>query len=417
MNKSDSERIASVLEKSGFKPAKECDEANLIVINICSVRQSAVDRAKARIKKTRQESKAKIALTGCILDEDKKKINQFCDLIFTTNQIAYLPFLLNKIGFQIKIGTDSKIKHYLKIEPKNQSSFSAYIPIMTGCNNFCSYCVVPYVRGKEISRPVQDIICEIKKAVLNGKKEIWLLGQNVNSYSSGKTNFAKLLTRINNIPGNFWIRFTSSHPKDLTNELIETMAKCRKVTPYINLPLQAGDNEILKKMNRRYTVSQYEALVKKIKNSFKKHRSDIEKEIAVSSDIIVGFPGENKKQFQNTKNNFKKMGFAFGYIATYSKRPQTAAFNLKDDVPSFEKKRREKELFKILKKSVLNFNKKFLKKTAEVLVIDKKNNFYIGKTRHYQTIRLKSDKNILGNFVKAKIIKTMSYGLEGILIE
>ena len=292
MNKSDSERIASVLEKSGLKPAKRHDKEDLIVVNICSVRQSALDRAKARIKKVKLESRAKIALTGCLLEKDKKELNQFCDIIFEAKQIAHLPAILKKIGFQIKIGADWNINHYLKIEPKNQSSISAHIPIMTGCNNFCSYCVVPYVRGKEISRPAQDIICEIKKAVLSGTKEIWLLGQNVNSYdfkiqnpnlkAKKRINFSTLLKMINDIEGDFWIRFTSSHPKDLTDELIETMARCRKITPYINLPLQAGDDETLRKMNRPYNVSQYETLIKKIKSSFKKYRSGIEKEVAIS---------------------------------------------------------------------------------------------------------------------------------------
>ncbi len=433
MNKSDSERIAGVLEKSGFNHANKCDGVDLIVFNICSVRQSAIDRASARIKKIRlkyenKNIKYKIILTGCILEKDKKELNKFCDEIFDINELPKLPEILKKLGFKIR-SVEFKKKHYFELMPKYQSPVVAYIPIMTGCNNFCSYCVVPYVRGKEISRPAQDIICEIKKAVLSGAKEVWLLGQNVNSYNGKiqntnlkvkkekEINFPTLLKMINDIEGNFWIRFTSSHPKDLSDELIKTMAKCHKVTPYINLPIQSGDNEILKKMNRPYTVSQYKALIKKIRNNFKKYRCGIEKEVAVSSDVIVGFPGETKKQFENTKNNFEKIGFAFGYIAAYSKRPQTAALHLNDDVPNFKKKTREKELFKVLKKTILNFNKKFFKKTAEVLILTKKNDFYVGKTRHYQTIRLKSDKNILGNFVKAKIINIGPYGLRGKLME
>lgn len=439
MNKSDSERIAGVLEKIGFKPVKNQSWANLIIVNMCSVRQSAVDRASAQIKNLKikiQNNKklnCKIILTGCILEKDKKELGNFCDGIFNINELSNLPQKLTKIGFKIKKARIQK-KHYLGFTPKYQSPDVVYIPIMTGCNNFCAYCVVPHLRGKEISRPAEEIISEIKNIVKKGAKEIWLLGQNVNSYKYKpkiqiskckmtiqnsklkETGFAELLKRINDIPGDFWIRFTSSHPKDLSDELIETMAQCHKITPYINLPIQSGDDEVLKKMNRPYTVLEYEKLIEKIRNSFKKHRLNIEKEVAISSDIIVGFPGETKKQFQNTKKTIKKIGFAFGYIATYSKRPQTAAFFLKDDVSNLEKKRREKELFKVLKKTILNFNKKFLKKNVEVLITSKKDNFYIGKTRHHQTIRIRSNKNILKKFVKAKVTKIISYGLEGKLL-
>lgn len=433
MNKSDSERIVAVLEKQGFKLAQKNETPDLILVNVCSVRQAAIDRASAQIKSAKEEfqrknSKCKIILTGCVLEKDKRELEKYCDAIFNIDKLQKLPQILKNLNFKIK-KSEPKTKHYLKATPKHQSPFVVYIPIMTGCNNFCSYCVVPYVRGKEISRPAQDIVCEAKKAVKNGSKELWLLGQNVNSYKckthnanpktkkEKSTDFPALLKMINDIEGNFWIRFTSSHPKDLSDKLIKTMAKCHKVTPYINLPIQSGDNEILKKMNRPYTVSQYKALIKKIRDNFKKYRCGIEKEVAVSSDVIVGFPGETKKQFENTKNNFEKIGFAFGYIAAYSKRPQTAASQLKDNVPNSEKKRREKIMFKILEKTALDFNKRFLNQIVSVLVYKKIKGLYIGKTKHHQTIKLKSDKNILGNFVKAKIINIGPYGLRGKLME
>jgi len=439
MNKSDSERIAKVLESLGFIPCLESNKADLIIINICSVRQSAIHRANSKIKNL-TKSKFKIILTGCILNRDKRKFEKFCNGIFKIDELQKLPVLLKKLGFKIKNTDISKTKHYLEIEPKYQSDIIAYVPIMTGCNNFCAYCVVPYVRGREISRPAKEIICEVKHLIKKGIKEIWLLGQNVNSY---KPNFAQLLKQINALEGNFWLRFTSSHPKDLTNEMIEIMAKCQKVTPYFNLPIQSGDDDILKAMNRPYSVKKYKKLVEKTRQAFKKYRRGLEAEIALSSDVIVGFPNETKKQFKNTKQTFKEIKVSFAYISRYSPRPQTAAFKLKDNISSGIKKQRKKELEKIVEKTALDFNKKFLNKEVEVLILQKKKyffidktshckdgpcnhlNFYIGKTRHYQTIKIPAPATSvdicneagprckIGEFTKAKVNKITPYGLEG----
>ncbi|MCD6271118.1 radical SAM protein, partial [bacterium] len=204
------------------------------------------------------------------------------------------------------------------------------------------------------------------------------------------------------------------HPKDLTDELIETMAKCKKVTPYINLPVQSGDDEILKRMNRPYTASHYKKLIQKLRSSFKKYRQGLEGELAISTDIIVGFPGETKKHFENTKKLVKEVGFFMAYIAQYSPRPGTAAYHLKDDVPPEEKAKREKELTEIVRKCGLKFNKKFVGKTVDALVLEKKKDFYFGKTRHYQTIKFKADKdNLIGNFVQLQVRKAFDFGLEG----
>ena len=347
MNKSDSERIAGLLEDLEFKFSPSPEGADLLVINICSVRQSAVDRVKSRIKNFAefkiQNSKFKILLTGCILKKDKREFRKYCNGIFAINELPELPALLKKLGFKIMEPDKKKNEHYLQITPKYQSNISACVPIMTGCNNFCSYCVVPYLRGQEVSRPAKDILREVKNLVKKGVKEIWLLGQNVNSY---KPNFAKLLQEVNDIEGDFWIRFTSSHPKDLSEEMIETFAKCNKAAPYFNLPIQSGDNEILKAMNRPYAIKQYKVLVKKLKAAFKKYRRGLEKELTLSTDVIVGFPGETKKQFKNTKKTFQEIGFIFTYISRYSPRRQTAASKLQDDVAPVEKKRRRKRINK-----------------------------------------------------------------------
>ena len=323
MNKSDSERIATILENQGYQPASKENEADLIVANMCSVRQSAVDRVYGLIpkfKKLREKKpKLKTVLTGCILKEDKPKFAKGFDQIL-------------------------KFKDLLNYQPKYQQKFIAFIPISNGCNFNCAYCVIPSTRGRLVCRDHDEILKEAKKVIKKGSKEIWLLGQNVNDYTSpvdSAINFSKLLKMVNDIPGDFQIRFTSPNPKNFSNELIEVVANSEKVAKYLNLPVQSGDNEVLKKMNRPYTVEQYKNLVKKIKEKIPN--------INLSTDVIVGFPGETKKQFENTVKLFREIEFDYAYIAKYSPRPGTAAFQMKDNVPLEEKKRREKILRDILK--------------------------------------------------------------------
>lgn len=331
MNTSDAERVAAVLESAKYKPTSKVDEADLICVVMCSVRQSSVDRVHFlahKFGKLRQENpKLKTILTGCVLKKDRK--------IFEKN----FDFVLDIKDFFKKI---KKNKNYLNVTPRYYSKSIAYVPIMTGCNNFCSYCVVPYTREREISRPAKEIINEIKKLAKKKYKEIWLLGQNVNSYKDGKINFARLLKMVNDIPGNFVLNFTSSHPKDFLDELIETMAKCQKLSKRLNLPIQSGDDKILRKMNRPYTVAQYKNLVKKIREAIP--------DISLSTDVIVGFPGETKKQFENTIETFQEIGFDLAFINKYSPRAGTAAAKMKDDVPWPEKKRREKILIDLVNK-------------------------------------------------------------------
>lgn len=339
MNLSDSERIAAVLENIKYKPAKSMDKANIVVINACSVRQSAIDRIYGVAQKFKKSQKT--ILTGCVLKKDKKKFDKIFDYILDIKNLSEWPKILG--------GKNISKNNYLDITPKYSNKFSAYVPIMTGCNNFCSYCVVPYTRGREISRPAKDIIDEVKKIVVTNPplpknfgeaREVWLLGQNVNSYKSGKINFPKLLKMVNDIPGDFKLNFTTSHPKDFSAELIETMAKCKKLSMDLNLPIQSGDNEILKKMNRPYTVTQYKNLVKKIRK--------VLPNIRLSTDVIVGFPGETKKQFNNTVKTLKEVGYGVAFINKYSPRAGTVAAKMEDDVPWAEKKRREKILIQLV---------------------------------------------------------------------
>jgi len=345
MNISDSQRIARVLESCGLKPGSE-KEADLIVVNACSVRQSAVDRIYGKLKNWPGK---KILITGCVLPHDKEKLAKKVDLIFAIKDLPKLPRLLSKIFGKNYHAIPPLIPETYNLKPRDKSE--AFVPIMTGCDNFCSYCAVPYTRGREISRPFNDIISDIKQALKNGSKEILLLGQNVNSYYKRSSvynrkidnrHFIKLLTTIDNLPGDFKFNFISSNPHDMSNKLIKTLAKLKKWPRELHLPLQSGDDEILRKMNRKYNRHQYLKLVANLKSQIP--------DLKLTTDIIVGFPGETKEQFNNTVKLCKKIGFKKAYIAQYSPRPGTAAAKLKDDVPAKEKKRRWQLLNRLINK-------------------------------------------------------------------
>lgn len=424
MNESDSERIASVLEKIGYRKSSRENGADLIIINMCSVRQSAVDRAYGllpKFKKLKEKNqKVKTVLTGCVLKTDKRKFKKQFDLILDIKDLMNWPKILTvKSGALINSRQQEK-PDYLKIKPKYRTCFRALIPISNGCNNACAYCVVPKTRGVLVCRSHKEILEETKDAVKKGYKEIWLLGQNVNDYQSpvdSSIDFARLLKIINDIPGNFWIRFASPNPKDFSNEIINSIAQCKKVTEYINIPIQSGNNEILKRMNRPYTVEKYKNLIKKIRKKIPG--------IALSTDIIVGFPGETKRQFQSTARFLKEIKFDMAYIAQYSPRQQTQAIKMKDNISKKEKKRRWKILSKLLEKTALGKNKSYLGKKLTVLADIEKNGFFYGKTRNYKTVKFpavalaaagKQNTNLVGQFVKVKITNALPWGLKGELI-
>jgi len=411
MNKSDSERIASILKKIGYKPVSRMNEANLIVVNMCSVRQSAVDRIYGKINEINKlktgKKKIRTLLTGCIPKRDLKKFKEKFDYVLNISSLNHWKEFLKKSGYfyypnprETKINTD-----YFKIKPAYSNRFSVFVPISTGCNSFCTYCIVPYVRGPLIHRDYKDVLKEIKATIKNGAKEIWLLGQNVNSYKSGNVSFSKLLKMVDSLPGNFWIRFTSSYPKYFSDELIDTIKSCKKITDYLNLPVQSGDNKVLKRMNRPYTIERYKNLVKKIRSKMPN--------ICLSTDVIVGFPEETKKQFENTCRLFKEIKFDMAYIAEYSPRPGTQAERMKDNVSKEEKSKRAKILTEILKKTALKNNKRYIGKTIEVLPESFQDGFLAGKTESYKTIKFKGNKNLIGKFTKVKIIDASSWGLKG----
>lgn len=413
-NIADSERVAKILEKLGYAHAGKKEDADILIFNTCSVRQKAEDRVFGLNKKMAQlkaaKPKMKIVLTGCMTHYSEKELRKrlpAIDYFINIKSIKKLPKILK-----------SKLVKHRVFNKNKKHTFSALVPISYGCNNFCSYCIVPYSRGLETSRPAKKIIKEVKSLVSakgGGMKEIWLLGQTVNSYKSGNINFAKLLKMINNIAGDFWIRFASPHPKDFlarrsskqnlgakaeSDDLIKAMAECKKFAHYVNLPAQSGNNEILKKMNRPYTVGHYKKIIKKLRAAMP--------DIAISTDVIVGFPGETKKQFQDTIKLFKEIKFDMAFISEYSPRPKTLAAKIyKDNVPPKEKEARKKELNKILIKTALGNNKKLVGKTLAVL-----NN----RTAGNKLVKI-TDKNYNPDeFAKIKITKAEPWRLEGVKI-
>ncbi len=335
MNKADSEKIAGWYESRGWQRAGKIKEADEIVVNTCSVRQSAEDRVFGLINnlknlrfksQIRKSSKPKIILTGCMLRYPLADLKKKLPVVDEFKKIS---------DFQVE-------------NPKRGSKIHAWVPIMEGCSHFCTYCVVPYARGPERSRPFKEIVCEVEKLATRGYKQLTLLGQNVNSYgkdlktSKFKNSFALLLRVLHEIPGIKKISFITSNPWDLTDEIIQAMS-LPKIDRYLHLPVQSGDDEILRRMNRPYTAKQYLDLIKKIRQKIP--------DIKIGTDIIVGFPGETKKQFQNTFALCKKAKFSVAYIAKYSPRIGTPAYKFKDDVPYQEKKRRWQILEKLINKS------------------------------------------------------------------
>ena len=418
MNTSDSERIAAFLEENNYSLAEKITEADLAIFNTCGIKQTAENRAYSMINNLRKEKRqnVKIVMTGCLAHRPdvqkrmKDKVDAFSEVK----------------DFEKSIATIQKLnavydRDYLSIIPKHKNNFTAYVPIMTGCNNFCAYCVVPYARGREISRPADEILNEVKDLISKGYKNIILLGQNVNSYESesqkvrkseNKITFSQLLKKINTIPGKFWIQFVSSHPKDMSDELIETIAKSKKVCENVHLPIQSGDDEILRRMNRKYDQKHYLKLIKKIKNAFKKYKPN--SSYSISSDIIVGFPGETRKQFMESATVMEKVKFDMVFFGQYSPRPGTVAWKMKDNVSQKEKAKREKFLNEILKKTALKNNQAYLNKYMEVLVEKEKDGAYFGKIRSMKNIKLNtSKKNLVGKIITAKIISVDTWNLEG----
>lgn len=420
MNKVDSERLAAFLESEGYKSRPDFKRAGVVIINTCGIRQMAEDRVYGLVNQIKKFNPlSKVVIAGCLSKRTdvRKRLDGRADVFLPISEMLRLPELLGGEEFQPHFSLDEvrleKGEKYLDIKPKHESKFTAYIPIGNGCNNFCSYCVVPYARGREVYRRAADILKEARSLIKQGYKEIVLIAQNVNSYHDGKLRFPELLEKIIKIPGKFWIRFSSSHPKDMSGDLIRVIGSSPKVCPHLHLAVQSGDDQVLKAMNRGYTAKHYQGLIKKVRAA--------KPGIAITTDVIVGFSGETKAQFLNTVKLFKAVNFDLAYIAQYSPRPGTVSYKMKDDVSPAEKKRRAEEINEILKVTAAKNNQAHLGEVMEVLVEGKnKRGKYYGKTGSYQTVLINVDKkqkdSLIGNFVQVKIAKALAFGLEGNLV-
>ncbi|MCQ2479136.1 MAG: tRNA (N6-isopentenyl adenosine(37)-C2)-methylthiotransferase MiaB [Clostridia bacterium] len=350
-NVSDGERIKGMLEQCGYGFTDDVNEADLVLYNTCAIREHAEDRIYGNVGALKNIKKEKpdmiIALCGCMMQQEKvsekiRKSYPYVNLVFGTHVIHKLPELLYNVLSRSKRvfsspESDGVIAENVPV--RRDGNIKGWLPIMYGCNNFCSYCIVPYVRGRERSREPEDIIKEAKELIDAGCKDITLLGQNVNSY--GKTldrdiNFAKLLKMINDLPGDFIIRFMTSHPKDCTEELLDTMAQCEKVARHFHLPFQSGNNRVLKEMNRGYTKEKYLSLVE--------YARKVMPDISLTSDIIVGFPGETYEEFKDTLDLVEKAKFTSLYTFIFSPRDGTRAAKMPDPISREEKGKWFKEL-------------------------------------------------------------------------
>ncbi len=374
MNVYDSGQIQNRLAPMGYVPTDKLDEADLIIVNTCSIRDKAEQKAfsflgrLAPLKKRHPE--LIVGMGGCVAQQEGKRVLKrmpYVDLVFGTHAIGRLPRIIERIQKTRCRVVDIEISetispHDFITGPFTQSDASAFVTIMRGCDNYCTYCIVPYVRGRESSRPMDDIIGEIRHLVSKGVREITLLGQNVNSYGlkEGFGNFAELLTRVNAVEGLERIRFTTSHPKDFSEELIRCFQRLGKLCRHIHLPVQSGSDRILKRMNRYYTRQRYVDKVAQLKR--------ICPDIAVTSDIIVGFPGETDQDFEATLNLIKEIGFDGLFAFIYSDRPHAPAVRFKDKVDEAVKKDRLQKVLACQEKTTLLKNLALVGTVQEILV-------------------------------------------------
>lgn len=433
LNENDSERIAGMAENMGYTKTCKMEDANLIVFNTCCVRENAEDRLFGKLgeaKKYKEKNNAIIAIGGCMMQEKHivDKINKsypYVDIVFGTHTLhkfakdLYEAVTKNKRIEDI-MDIDGDVIEGIPV--KRSDKYKASVLIMNGCNNFCTYCIVPYVRGRERSRKAEEILAEIKCLAKEGYKEITLLGQNVNSYmrverENGEEvgpidSFAKLLSAAEKIEGIERIRFVSPHPKDFTDDVIEVIANSNKISKIIHLPLQSGSSNILKKMNRKYTKEQYLNLVQKMKEKIPG--------VVFSTDIIVGFPGETEQDFKDTLDVVEKVNFEQVFMFIYSRRVGTPADKMEDQIPEEVKHERFNRLKQLADSKVEKNNEKYLNTIQKLLVegTSKTNeNILTGRTDTNKVVNFEGSKEVIGKIVDVKITKDHIWYLEGEVVK
>ena len=409
MNEHDSEKIAGMLVKCGYTKADSKQDADFILFNTCCVREHAELRTFGNvgfIKELKQlNPRLILGVCGCMMQQkdvaDKLyKRFPFVDLIFGTHELKNFPFMLEKVLDNERIINISEMNGEVieGLPVERTPGFSTFVNIMYGCNNFCTYCIVPYVRGRERSRRAEDVVNEVREVVALGYKEVTLLGQNVNSYYSDGVNFPKLLEMVNAVPGLTRLRFMTSHPKDLSDELIEAMAKLDKVGKHIHLPVQSGSDEILRRMNRRYTSSQYLELVSKLRSKVK--------DVEITTDIIVGFPGETEEDFEATCDIVRKVGYSNAYTFAYSPREGTIAAKMPDQIAQEVKKQRLNKLNAVLAETIPCGNEKYIGFEGDILIegVDHRAEpLLFGKLSNFKMVYVQGDEKLIGTMVHVKV--------------
>lgn len=445
MNYSDTERMEAYLQALGFEPRDGFEDSDLIMFNTCSIRQKAEDRVFGELKKMeklkRKNPNLIVIITGCMVRKSSSRYsterdrlfgrNRSLDIALRTEELPKLAKLARELDPDFKIPEieEEELEDYFQISPthtSHQSNAQAFVAISNGCDKFCTYCIVPYSRGREKSRKIANILEEAKDLVDGGCKEITLIGQTVNSYGQGKYDkeqktfedlpkgkepFVYLLEELDKLSekGLIRVRFTSPHPQDMSDQLIEAMANLKTQMPYLHLPVQSGDNRTLKRMNRTYTIEHYNNIIKKLREKIP--------DISITTDIIVGFCGETEEEYENTYKFFEETGFEHGYISKYSQRAgTTAAKFIKDDISNETKKERWHNLNELLKINSEKGLERFKGKTVEVLVESKEGGTYFGRSEHFKTVQFKSDKELLGELVSVKITGLKPWVLDGELI-
>jgi tRNA-2-methylthio-N6-dimethylallyladenosine synthase len=447
MNKSDSERVSSVLEEMGYVEAETEDEANLLGVLACSVRQKSIDRVYSKIHKwNRAKNKRNLItfISGCVLPADRTKFMKLFDIVFQMAELPKLPEFIQHYGVTTgiipnqhtyskksdkkielcstslvadnKLLAPDSIKPFWNVKPTYHSGFEAFVPIQNGCDKFCTFCAVPYTRGREISRPSAEIIEEVENLIKKGYKSITLLGQNVNSYGKDKEgseiSFNQLLERIGELGlasgKEFWVYFTSPHPRDMSRDVIETIAKYQHLAKQIHLPLQSGNDKVLIKMNRNHSVARYAKIIEDIR--------ELIPNATIFTDIIVGFSGETEAQFNDTVEAFHLFKFNMAYIAVYSPRPGATAYSWDDNVPQAIKKKRLHVLTEEMKKYTRHYNSELIGTTQKVLVTtyNASNKTLAGLTEGKINIVIPSNQEkLVGTFIYASIQESTDFSLKG----
>ena len=438
MNTSDSERVAGILERLGFTLATRIEAADFLVFNTCSVKQKAEDKVTGLRKNLarlhRQNRDLKIAVTGCMIRKTSSQktaehdslldVMPEMDIAFRIEDVARLPELLKQVDPALvfeDLPDEGTLENYFKIAPKKSNASSVFVPIMTGCDKMCTYCIVPFTRGRETSRDMSEIVDECTRHVEEGALEITLVGQTVNSYGLsftdrksgkfaelGKSPFATLLRALDSLYGKGLrrLRFTSPHPRDFSDELIATLAELKTICPYIHMPVQSGDNRTLRRMNRNYNVEEYKTIMRKIQA--------VIPGCSISTDIIVGFCGETDEEFENTYQMYKEMEWDLCFISRYSHRKGTySQKSLKDDVPAATKDARWHRLNALLKEITAQKHAAHIGQTLEVLVDTQIGASCIGRSREFKEVHFRSGRPLIGKLVNVQITGSREFYLDG----